>query len=56
MTKREKGGFAMTAIQFATNSLPFHLFQDYMNLTVTFLKYSNNYENQKDNFLIMQFS
>lgn len=42
----------MAAIQFATNSLPFHLFQDYMNLTVTFLKYSNNYENQKDNFLI----
>ena len=34
----------MAAIQFATNSLPFHLFQDYMNLTVTFLKYSNNYE------------
>lgn len=40
----------MAAIQFATNSFTFHLFQDYMNLTVTFVKNPVNYPMQKGIF------
>lgn len=41
----------MAATQYPANSLTFCMIQDYMNLTVTFLKDPSNYQMQKDAFL-----
>lgn len=41
----------MATTQYTANSMTFCMIQDYMNLTVTFLKNPSNYQIQRDTFL-----